>query len=98
MADLREWPEGVSDGLTLPCHDCFAHPLLLDYRVLDRAWEAVVPRSDPAHLSVLCLSCFLARSGSLAAVEEVQVVGDGETLVLRPQRHVEWPDKEANRD
>jgi hypothetical protein len=76
------WPEAISDGLTLPCADCGQVPWL-DFRVVDESWLRNV--SGPERRGVLCLKCYLDRGGSLADVEDIQITGDGETLVAEPR-------------
>lgn len=78
------WPEGVSDGLTLSCHDCDERPRF-DYRVTESFWRQWVP--GPERLSVVCLPCLDKRCGGkgLAAnLLEVQWTGTGHTVVLKP--------------
>ena len=79
-----DWPEAISDGLTLPCHDCGQHQVV-DYTISDEAWARAVPELD-ARRSVVCLSCLIVRAGKgiLKHIERVQIIGVGETLVLRP--------------
>jgi hypothetical protein len=81
------WPEAISDGLTLPCSDCGQVPWL-DFRIVDEAWLRNVP--GPEQRGVLCLKCYLDRGGSLADVEDVQIVGDGETLIAEPRTRYIW--------
>lgn len=76
-----QWPEGISDGLILPCHQCGITPSL-DYQVSDKAWEQVVPKSQ--RLGVVCLQCFLTLGGQPSDIKQIQVVGHGQTLVLVP--------------
>lgn len=79
------WPEAVSDGLSLSCHDCGDTPRF-DYRVTDGFWRRWVPGDE--RLSVVCLPCLDKRcggSGLHEALEEVQWVGTGYTVVLEPR-------------
>ena len=83
---MSEWPEGISDGLTLPCGVCGDLPPF-DYRVTDWAWQHVVP--EALRLGVVCLPCFdmIAEGRGIdiaAAIQEVQFTGVGKTVVLRP--------------
>lgn len=77
-----QWPEAISDGLTLQCSVCGQVPWL-DYRVTDEAWLRNVPSAEQR--GVVCLKCYLDRGGSLADVEDIQITGDGETLVAEPK-------------
>ena len=85
----NDWPESVSDGLTLPCVDCGLVPRF-DYRVTEEFWRKHVP--GPDHLNVVCLPCLDIRCsgvGLAAALIEVQWTGTGHTVVLKPElRHV----------
>lgn len=99
MPDIREvgdeWPEGVSDGLRLYCSGCGRRPLV-DYTVTDDEWERVVPINPTDHSpnprrGVLCLRCFVRHGGDLSKVLRVQVVGNGETLVLDPATLWRYP-------
>ena len=81
-----KWPAGVSDGLTLACHDCGEVPRF-DYGVTDDFWCQYVPRNDPAHRSVVCLPCLELRCGGVGLAEalvKVQWTGRGHTVVMRP--------------
>lgn len=78
---MNEWPEGVSDGLTLLCSDCGKRPRF-DYRVTDAFW-----RRHGDGPNVLCLPCLDARCGGEGldeALVEVQWTGTGHTVVCRP--------------
>lgn len=84
------WPEGVSDGLVLPCSDCGTAPWL-DYHVPDDEWARVVPKDDEAHRSVLCLGCFMERGGRLATLVSADAINRHvETLRMRPERRWVW--------
>lgn len=81
---MSAWPDAVSDGLSLPCHDCGELPRF-DYRVHDDFWRQCVP--GPERTSVVCLPCLDRRCGGVGladALEEVQWTGTGHTVVLRP--------------
>lgn len=86
---LIEWPEAVSDGLSLPCSDCGLMPRF-DYRVTDEFWNLHV--GGAARLGVVCLPCMDRRCGGdgLAdAITEVQWTGTQHTVVLKPTlRHI----------
>lgn len=84
------WPPAVSDGLTLPCSDCGKIPRF-DFRVSDEFWQRWVP-DNPARLSVICLVCLDSRCGGIGlaeALEEVQYLGNGFTVVLTPSLRVD---------
>lgn len=76
-----EWPGGISDGLNLSCPGCGEVPMV-DYVVADKAWRRVVPKHH--RLGVVCLTCFLDAGGSPSDIEQIQVIGGGRTVVLRP--------------
>lgn len=82
-----EWPDGISDGLSLPCSDCgeFTN---FDYTVTDEFWNQMVP--DDKKRGVVCLDCLDKRakkSGALLCQHllRVQYTGFGETIVLKPE-------------
>ena len=82
------WPEGVSDGLSLPCAICGGHPKF-DFRVSDDMWLAVVGGAEYRR-GVVCLPCLdgLATEKGLdvsAALLEVQYTGIGKTIILKPE-------------
>lgn len=80
------WPEGISNGLTLPCSDCGQNPRF-DYHVADEFWNLWV--RDRARLGVVCLPCLDKRCGGRGlaeALEEVQWTGTNHTVVLKPSR------------
>lgn len=82
---MSVWPEGISDGLTLPCSDCGKHTLF-DYHVSDDFWRQWVP-NKPERLGVICLPCLDARCGGVGlagALERVQWTGTSHTIVLHP--------------
>lgn len=88
--DPAEWPEGISDGLTLPCGMCGLVPHF-DYSVTEEMWGKVVP--PDLRLGVVCLPC-LDRCATEEGVDvgqellEVQFTGAGKTVVLWPTRIV----------
>lgn len=76
--------EAVTDGLALDCFDCGQKPRF-GFKVTDEFWEKHV--KDGARLSVLCLSCLDRRCGGeglAEALEEVQFVATGCTVLLVP--------------
>lgn len=78
------WPEGISDGLLTPCHDC-GKRTRFDYRVTDEFWRKWVP--GPERTSVVCLPCLDRRcdgDGLAAALIDIQWNGTGHTVVLAP--------------
>ncbi len=79
------WPEGISDGLTLPCSICGLVPKF-DYTVTDLFWNKVVPKKWST--SVICLGCLdkLSYGYDLGSVLiKVQFTGIGRTIVLKPK-------------
>ena len=81
------WPEGVSDGVGMPCSDCGETPHF-DYGVDDDFWRLHVPEK-PARLSVVCLPCLDRRCGGEGLAEALRFVhwtGTGHTVDLRPAR------------
>ena len=85
------WPEGISDGLTLPCADCGELPRF-DYSVTETFWRRWVPES-PARLGVVCLPCLDRRSNGVGladALIRVQWTGTGHTVVLEPGQRYEY--------
>jgi hypothetical protein len=87
----EQWPESISDGLSLACSDCGLVPRF-DYHVNADFWREWVPgKSD--QLGVVCLPCLDKRCGGVglaAALEEVQWTGTGHTIVLTPSRSYEY--------
>jgi hypothetical protein len=85
------WPEAISSGLTLPCHDCGRVPAL-DYNVSDGQWRRTVPAPAPARLGVVCLECFIARlsADEPLGLERIQVVHARRTVELVPARVYDW--------
>ncbi len=80
------WPEGISDGLTLPCSLCGTAPKF-DFVVHDDLWAAVVPRIH--RLGVVCLPCFDREATKKGidwadGLEQVQFTGVGKTIRLSP--------------
>ncbi len=90
---MREWPEAISDGLTLPCGECGVVPQF-DYLVDDPTWDKVAPIEH--RNSVICLPCF-DRLAVVAGVTHnylvnVQFVGAGRTWALQPTQMYVWSD------
>lgn len=83
-----DWPEGVTDGLDLPCHDC-DRKVAVGFIADSDDWLRVVP--GPERRSVLCLECFVVRGGDVTKVSEIQVVGDGCTVLFRPTVAYRYP-------
>lgn len=80
----KDWPEGISDGLTLPCADCGQVPKF-DYIVEDSFWRKYV--SGKERTGVVCLPCLDKRCGGVGlgdALTEIQWTGTGHTVVLKP--------------
>jgi hypothetical protein len=84
LLEVREqWPQGISNGLTLACGDCGKVPAI-DYIVDDDTWQRLAPLKH--RHSVICLPCLIERGGEevLAAVKSLQYTISGTTLVLAP--------------
>lgn len=89
-ADRTNWPESVSDGLSLSCSDCGEVPRF-DYHVTDDFWQRWVPYE--ARLGVVCLPCLDTRSdgeGLAAAIERIDWIGTGHTVCLTPELRYEY--------
>jgi len=85
---VSKWPEGISDGLTLPCALCGVVPKF-DFRVTEECWQVVVGDAEYKR-GVVCLPCFdrLAVKKHVdvsKALIEVQFTGVGKTIILSPQ-------------
>lgn len=88
----NEWPEAVSDGLTLTCSFCGCQPRF-DYRVSEDLWHSLVP--DAYRRGVVCLPCLdrlAAERGVTIGLEllEVQFTGEGHTIIMRPTRVIDY--------
>jgi hypothetical protein len=81
------WPIAISDGLTLPCHDCGEVPRF-DYNVKHEFWAQWVP--DPSERTgVVCLPCLDRRCagvGLAEAIRFIQWTGTWHTVELVPSR------------
>lgn len=92
-----EWPEAVSDGLSLPCTDCGEVPRF-DYHVTEDFWRQWVTASD--RVGVLCLPCLDRRcdgAGLVEALEQVDWTGTGHTIRLLPSRRIDYSARKAAR-
>ncbi len=81
------WPEGISNGLELPCAICGETSVKFDYLVRDELWEIVIPKQY--RRDVVCLPCYdqLATEKGIDWVDglkEVQFTGIGKTIGLVP--------------
>lgn len=82
-----EWPEGVSDGLTIPCMRCGEIPAV-DYRVDDDFWREVARPHE--RKNVVCIECLCRdHDGVVNHLEEIQVINSGSTSVFKPTRVVD---------
>jgi len=80
-------PEGISDGLILPCAICGNEHIQFDYTVTDELWQAVVP--DKARRAVVCLPCLdkLATERGIdigANMISLQFTGQDVTIKFMP--------------
>jgi len=92
-----EWPDGISDGLVLPCSDC-GKKTNFDYKVTDELWNRVVP-VDKKH-DVICLDCFdkrVKKRGMLLFPHllEIQYTAKGETIILKPKMDFVYKSRET---
>jgi hypothetical protein len=90
QVDRADWPEAVSDGVTLACADCGEVPMF-DYHVSEGFWRRWVP--DDARLGIVCLPCLNGRcagQGLAEALERIQWTGTGHTVVLHPTARYEY--------
>ncbi len=86
--DGHSWPEGISDGLTLPCCLCQKHTAF-DYTIDDACWDRVI--ADRFRRNVVCLDCFdrLATEQGIDVSQHllrIQFTGLGKTIVLVPSQ------------
>ena len=84
---VNEWPDAVTDGLTLPCGVCDRF-VAVDYRVSDDEWDRVI--SDEYRLGVVCFECFISYGGDPSTLIEAQFVGNGMTAVMAPAVAFRW--------
>jgi len=82
------WPEGISDGLALPCSICHKE-VSFDYSVDDKFWQEVVPKEY--RLNVICLPCLdkLATENGLDITDHlgsIHFTGIGKTIVYLPSQ------------
>lgn len=85
-----DWPVAISDGLSIPCHDCDEIPQF-DFNVTDEFWNRHVTGRE--RYGVVCLPCLDRRCagvGLAAAIRFIQFVGTGLTVELLPARRFEW--------
>lgn len=85
IEDDDKWPEGISDGLTLPCGLCGRIPIF-DYIVTDDLWKHAVPIQY--RRGIVCLECLsgLCSSGVLVSnLIQIQLTVSGATVVLKPE-------------
>lgn len=82
-----DWPSAVTDGLTLACQICGWIPKV-DYRVTDDEWDRVI--ADKWRQGVVCLECFIVNGGDPLTLQEIQVTGDGVTVVAAPVVAYRW--------
>ncbi len=84
-----DWPEGISDGLTLPCAVCGEENIQFDYHVTDELWRDLVP--EEIRRDVVCLPCLdkLAKEKGAdlgANMGSLQFTGQGITIEFMPHR------------
>ncbi len=89
---MTDWPEGVSDGLLLPCAVC-ENKVSFDYTVSNEAWKLVVSKEQSRN--VICLTCFdkIATYKGINIAEHlklVQFVGVNKTIGLKPVSSHAW--------
>ena len=85
---MSNWPESISDGLTLPCGVCGKENIQFDYEVTDELWRALVP--DKIRRDVVCLPCLdkLAKEKGAdlgANIVSLQFTGQDMTIKFVPQ-------------
>ncbi len=83
---MGEWPEGISDGSSLPCAECDGE-VKFDFQVRDDLCSPVVPEYDK--LNVLCMPCYdrIATEKGIdwaGGLKEVQFTGIGKTIGMVP--------------
>ena len=93
---MTDWPEGVSDGLILPCSIC-GDKTVFDYTVDDEVWNRIVPKDQ--RLGVICLTCFDQMTTDkgidlFECLRLVQFVGANKTIGMQPI----WSHNRKHRD
>lgn len=93
-----DWPEGISDGLTIPCRVCGKMPLF-DYHVDDNLWSVLIP--SRFRQSVVCLPCLdaLGKEKGVHVGEYLrfmQFTGWNHTVVLSPSVAYRFSKREAD--
>ena len=83
-----EWPDAISDGLTLKCQ-CCGHLPYVDYGVDDETWKMIVPKY--MRLGVVCFRCLdeLATEKNIDITNHLirfQFTGIGKTIEMTPTR------------
>lgn len=81
---MSSWPEGVSDGLALPCSECGVAPQF-DWKCDDHLWREIVPKE--VSRDVICLPCFARMAETHDAdaaicLRQIQFIGPGYTVVF----------------
>lgn len=89
------WPEGISDGLTLPCGIC-GDVQKFDYNVDDDLWQGLVPIEH--RYGVICLPCLdtLGNNQGIcvgSGLNFVQFTGKFSTTVLRREKTYSFFDR-----
>lgn len=87
IKEQDDWPEGLSDGLILPCAICYTLPMF-DYIVDDDIWNKLVLKKHKR--DVICLCCLDVIGHELGIdisgyLQEVQFVGMDKTIILKPE-------------
>lgn len=86
MSDNSQWPESLSDGLTIPCSHCGEIPRF-DYIVDDSIWATLVPKENRTGVVCLpCLDALASRRGIRIAshVRKIEFTGTGATVRCEP--------------
>ena len=88
---INKYPEGISNGLSLPCYICEEHTIL-DYTVRDEFWRTHVPKEYQTW--VICIGCLddIVEDSELIArnLERVQLCLAEGTIVLKPTKSYIW--------
>lgn len=89
---MTDWPEGISNGLTVPCMWCGRVPVV-DYTVDDRTWRRIVP--PRLRREVVCIDCFVDQDESVvASIGRVQVATASVTAVFNDPDVYRWHESE----